>query len=170
MVSRILVAGSAALALAIIVVAVVVLGLPTGGNNGTTCSKCFQTEPIVDIISPSLGNATRSVNENRTIDVQAGTSSVIEIDVYPTIAVNVTLGFTSVLANPSGTATSPGLLPGAAYQPTSLSIAENGKGVSMMTITVPATAVKGTYDSVVTAVNDQNTSEYWGLYFQLVVQ
>jgi hypothetical protein len=168
--NKTMVAGALAGA-AVIVAAVVLVSAPLVGSNTPTCTQCFQTEPIVDIVSPSLGNATSSVNQNRTIDMQAGTSAVLEIDVYPTISVNLTLEFGTVLAySTAGTSSSTGVLPTALFQPSTLTIGSNSKGASSMTVTVPQLATKGTYDSVVSAVNLQNSSEVWGLYFQLVVK
>jgi hypothetical protein len=168
--TRLMTAVAAVAALVIVAGVIVATSLP-GGNGSPTCTKCFGTEPIVDIVSPVLGNATSSVNQNRTLDVQAGKSAVLEIDVYPTIPVNVTLEFSSVLVySTSGTTSGSGALPSALFQPNTLSIKQNSKGVSSLTITVPELATRGTYDTVVSAVNNQNSTEVWGLYFQLVVK
>ena len=169
--SKVLTAAALVAAAAVVVAGAFTLTASFGGHGTSTCAPCFQTEPIIDIVSPALGNATSSVNQNRTFDLQAGTSAVLEIDVYPTISVNLTLEFSTVLVYPSsGTTASSGALPRAVFQPGTLSISPNSKGISSMTITAPQLATKGTYDSVVSAVNDQNATEVWGLYFQLVVR
>lgn len=154
----------------IIAAAAAVILIPPSKGSPSTCAQCFQTEPIVDVVSPSLGNAGSSVNPNRIINMSAGSSRVLEIDVYPTIAVNVSLGFTTLLAYASNASSGSGALPSVSYNPETLQMGVNAKGVSYATIAVPAQAAKGTYDSVFTVTNVANSSETWGLYFQLVVQ
>lgn len=166
--TQVFVAAALAVVIAAAAIGFWVIPLSRGTTSTTTCPQCFRQEPIVDILSPVLGNSTSTSNQNRTIEMQAGTSNVFEIDVYPTFGVNMTMGFRSVLVySTSGGA---GALPSASFQPMYLSLSANTKGVTYLTLQVPQSAAKGTYDSVVLATNNSDNSEVWGLYFQVVVK
>lgn len=148
--------------------------LPTGdGTNGggtTTCPTCSNGEQIVDILMAVLGDSTSSQNQNRTISMQAGTSGIFEVDVYPTANADLTMQFRATFVYSTSGSTTSGAIPTASFQPADLSIAANAKGVTYMTLVVPESALKGTYAAVVSAVDDTNSSNVWGLYFQLVVK
>lgn len=164
---------SAVLVAALIVVALVAafeLGLvPLGGGppSSTSCPGCAQQTTVVDVIMPYLGTGANASNPNRVINMTQGSVRTFEVDVYPTSALSVELGFNSI---PVSSGTSSGGVPSAVFQPPSVSIEANGKGTTEMTVTVPAAAAPGAYDTVVSATNQINGSQVWGLYFEIDVR
>jgi hypothetical protein len=141
-----------------------------GGRTTTSCPQCFQTEPILDVVMPVLGNSTSPTNPNLTVNMTAGTTRSFEVDLYPTIDVNVTMGFSSFLVSASsGGAHASAGEPSARFLPGNLTLRANGKGTTYLSLTIPGDAEPGTYSSVVSAVDDTNSSNVWGIYFQLLV-
>lgn len=167
----------AAVVVAVLVVASAVSYVEFGswpfGGTTSDCpnnshSQCFYQQPVVDIILPVIGSSGNSSNPNRFVNLTAGSSTVFEVDVYPTIPLNVSLSFSSYLLNggvSSGATT--GGAPEAVFEPSHLSIPANGRGISLMDITIPGGTGTGTYAAVITATNVSNSSETWGLFFQL---
>lgn len=161
-------------ALAVVAVAAVALlaafelgYLPVrGGASSTTCASCGFEEPVVDVIMPAIGSSGNASNPNRTVNMTLGSSQAFEVDVYPTIPLNFTMSFSAVLMSASGGSSE---VPSASFVPGSVDVAANGKGVTTMTIVVPSSAAAGSYDAVVSALNIDNNSQVWGLYFQLQV-
>lgn len=168
---------SAAVAAALIVVALAAafeLGVvPLGGRHpsSTTCMGCGQQETVVDVIMPYFGTAGNTTNPDRVVNMTQGSSRTLEVDVYPTSGLGFVLGFSSLLVTQAPGTGSQGSTAqlSAFFQPSSLTVGANAKGVAFMTVTVPATAIRGTYDAVVSATNQGNSSQVWGLYFEIDV-
>jgi hypothetical protein len=139
---------------------------PHGSSTTTVCSSCNFQEPVVDVIMPAIGSSGNYSNPNRVVNLTLGGSETFEVDIYPTVGISVMMLFSSVLT--SITAQGSGNIT-ATFQPSTLAVGANSKGVTMMTVSVPASAAEGTYDGVVSAQSQGNSSEVWGLYFQLVV-
>jgi hypothetical protein len=159
------------LAVAVVVVAVLAVGgslellyHPWGGGqtSATACPGCF-SEPVVDIIMPALGSSGNFTNPNRVVNMTVGETKTFEVDIYPTVPVSFTMGF-SIISVSGGTSAIT-----ATFQPSSLQLAANAKGTTYMTVRVPGTAAKGVYDAVVSASSVSNSSEVWGLYFEIEV-
>lgn len=165
-------------ALSVLTVAVVAsLGLgvfPLGRvptTSTTMCAGCGTDLTVVDVIMPYIGTADNVTNPNRVVNMTQGAAKTFEVDVYPTAPLSFVLSFNAFLVGtPAGQAGSgAGESPTATFQPTTLSVAANAKGVTSMTVVVPAAAAKGVYDAVVTATNAGNSSQGWGLYFEIQV-
>ena len=171
--SRWTTAAAALAVIAIIAVAILSSGAlsptPKGTQGGsTTCTDCFIQEPVVDIIMPALGSLGNSSNPNRVVAMTAGTSRTFEVDIYPTIGTNFTMGFSALLIAAAGASPPVGSVT-ASFQPTHLELGPNQKGVTLMTVVVPNSTSTGSYDAVVSATDLANGSYVWGLYFQIVV-
>lgn len=148
--------------------AVVELGaLPVGGNR----SQMTTSLPIVDVVMPLLGTSGNLTNPNRVVNMSLGETQTFEVDVYPTVGLVFEMSFRSLLVSGSSGAPSGGQAQNltATFQPASLSVGANGKGVTEMSITVPANAAQGTYDVVVSATSQGDPSQVWGLYFEVSV-
>jgi hypothetical protein len=152
------------------------LGVFNGGAGGigvrstTSCPQCFQTEPILDIVMPVLGNSSSPINPSLTINMTAGSTKSFEVDLYPTFDVMVTMGFTAIPVSTSGGGPqSNASQPSATFLPSNLSLKSNGEGRTYLSLTVPRSAAPGTYSTVISAVDSRNSSNFWGLYFQLRV-
>lgn len=139
-----------------------------GGPSGTTtsCSTCFQHEPVVDVVMPALGSSGNTTNPNRQVNMTRGETKSFEVDVYPTIPLGFALSFDTVLS-PGSQGATPAIT--ASFQPQSMSVAANAKGAASMTVVAAQTAAKGVYDIVVSATNLANSSQVWGLYFEISV-
>lgn len=146
---------------------------PSRGGEGTgsttACGTCFQAEPVVDIVMPALGTSGNFSNPNRIVNVSVGESRTFEVDLYPTAALTFDMSFGSyqISAGTEGSTSGSGADITASFQPSTLNIGANQKGVTYMTITVPTGVAKGTYDGVASATNHSNSSEVWGLYFEI---
>lgn len=138
-----------------------------GRTSSTPCMNCGFKEPVVDLIMPAIGSSGNSSNPDRSINMSLGASKSFEVDLYPTLAVNFSMDF-AVLVSPGG-GSSTAYSPSATFQPQTLEVGANAKGATTMTISVPNSAEGGTYYVVVSALNVDNSSQVWGLYFQLQV-
>lgn len=149
--------------------------LPAGGgltrSATSVCSSCFQQEPVVDIVMPALGSSGNISNPNRVVNMTLQETKTFQVDIYPTVGLGFDMAFRSLLVSPA-----PGTSPGgqeanliAVFQPSSLSVGANAKGVTELTVSVPGNATRGTYDVVVSATNQGNSSQVWGLYFEVSV-
>ena len=165
---RVAVIAVAALGLLALAASVEMGLLPVGGGGSArVCSTCFSQEPVVDVIMPALG-ASGNFSSDRVINMTAGETRTFEVDVYPTIPLTCTMSLGTVLA-PDAASQAPGSGVGATFAPTSLTVATNGRGTTLMTLSVAQSAARGTYDMVVTATDASNSSEVWGLYFEISV-
>ncbi|MDG6909478.1 MAG: hypothetical protein JRN08_03830 [Nitrososphaerota archaeon] len=141
----------------------------TGGGGGTTSSSCSScSPPVVDVVMPAIGSSGNYTNPDRMINMTAGETRSLEVDVYPTVPLAFTMNFTTVLA-PDQAGLSPAHGIGATFDPSNFTVAANVRGVTSMTLAVALTAAKGTYDVVVSAANRSNSTEFWGLYFEISV-
>ncbi len=167
-----------AVALAVIVVVAAIgvassaeLGVlpPGGGGAGTsTCTACTQQEPVVDVIMPALGSSGNFSNPNRQLNMTAGETKTFEVDVYPTAPLGFTMDFVVLAPGSGGQQGGPGIE--ASFNPQVLTVGANSDGTTQMTLSVAQSASRGTYDVVVSATNTSNSTEVWGLYFEVSVQ
>ncbi|HKT21499.1 MAG TPA: hypothetical protein VJR06_02580 [Nitrososphaerales archaeon] len=143
--------------------------LPPGGRmtTTTTCTTCYP-EPVVDVVMPALGNSGNFTNPNRQINMTAGEAKTYEVDVYPTAPLGFSMSFNTVIA-PGPGSQSGGPWIAASFVPQSMTVGANSKGSTMMTLTVDQSAARGTYDVVVSATNQSNGTQVWGLYFEISV-
>lgn len=145
--------------------------IPLGGTalgTSTTCTGCTQ-QPVVDVIMPLLGSSGNTSNPNRQVNLTVGSTAYFEVDVYPTEGLNFSMGFRAVMvAAPSGTSGGSGEMI-ATFSPPTLSVGANEKGATLMTVVAPGSAARGTYDVVVSVTDESNSSNVWGLYFQIVL-
>lgn len=161
--------------LAAVAVGVIAIGaavasgfLPTaGGGVHTSCTSCTQG-PIVDVIMPALGSSGNFSNANRTVNMSAGGSKALEVDVYPTVQMEFSMSFDVLLSPGSGAQTGTPKI-AAAFNPQNVTAGANEKGTTLLTLTVSPSAPAGTYDVVVSAANQSNSSQVWGLYFEVSV-
>jgi hypothetical protein len=172
----------AAIAIAVVALAAVVASAELNawpfGQGGSGCPRggsqapCFYEEPVVDVIMPAVGSSGNTTNPNRVLNVTAGSDLTLEVEVYPTVALNASMSFSSYLVSVSGDGSSGmpgGDLPSATFQPSTLTIPAYGHGVTQMLLAVPAGTEPGTYAAVVTATDASNSTQSWGLFFQLEV-
>ncbi|MDE1857913.1 MAG: hypothetical protein KGI26_02435 [Thaumarchaeota archaeon] len=142
--------------------------LPTlGGETHTSCTSCTQG-PIVDVIMPALGSSGNFSNASRMVNMSAGESKAFEVDVYPTAPMEFSMSFNVLLAPGPGAQTATSKIV-AAFNPQNVTAGTNAKGTTLLTLTVSPTAPGGTYDVVVSAANQSNSSQVWGLYFEISV-
>ena len=147
---------------------------PGSANNRTVttlCQSCFVEEPVVDVILPTLTrNPGGSVSTtNAPLNMTRGSTQSLSVDVYPTVSISVTLVFRVLLSPSAGTAGSSASL-SASFSPSELSISSQGRGVSTLTISVPANALPGTYNAAVSVEQTNATSSgVWGTFFMINV-
>lgn len=163
------------LAVAAVCVAAILLGTAAALGAGlfqtgssSTCASCSRA-PVVDIVMPSLGTSGNFTNPNRAVNMTQGESKVFEVDIYPTVELGFEMSFRSVLVSASGGQAALSEPITATFLPSALSVGANEKGSTLVTVTVPGGAAKGTYDAVVSATDQSDSSEVWGLYFEIVV-
>ena len=160
----------AAVAIGVIAVGAAVASgfLPTaGGGVHTSCTTCTQG-PIVDVIMPALGSSGNFSNTNRTVNMSAGESKTLEVDVYPTVPMEFSMTFDVLLSPGSGAQTGTSKIT-ATFNPQNVTAGANEKGTTLLTLAVSSSAPAGIYDVVVSAADRSNSSQVWGLYFEVSV-
>lgn len=155
--------------LAVIVTSVAVFDLlaPPKSNQSNT-SFPFVEQPVVDVIVPALSREQGSGNNNIPLNVTAGQVVSLAVYVYSTVNLNVSVGY-KVLTGPTTNNSSPDLLDKGSFSPETLSIGADGKGITNMTFTISPRAYTGQYNMVVSAVNLDNSSQFWGDFVQVNV-
>ena len=166
-------AGAGVAIAAVVLVAILQAAVwPTGesGRTGTTaCETCSQVALVVDVVMPVLGTSGNLTNPNRVVNLSLGETKTFEVDVYPTAGLDFVMSFRSVLISggSGGQSSGSGANITAYFQPSTLNVVANEKGATSMTVSVPQGAERGTYDAVVSATNRSNSSQVWGLYFEI---
>ncbi len=131
----------------------------------TTCAGCFYTQPIVEVVIPKLaGGSNPNGATNSQLNVSSGQSVTLSVSVYPTVPLTVEMEF-RLYASTNTT----GNFVNASFTPSRLAIPSQGNGTTTMTLSFSDSAPAGTYSAVVTAVDSENSSLYWGSYFQILV-
>jgi hypothetical protein len=122
----------------------------------------FLNEPVVDVIIPKLFEG----GENAPLNVSLGEHMALQVRIYPTVELDVMMDF-RVISSSSGGNYSNAIL--ATFDPGTVDVSANSNGNTTMNIYVPLNTTTGTYDSVVSAVNLSNSSQYWGPIVQIDV-
>ncbi len=141
--------------------------------NQRSTSLPFIVQPVVDVIVPSLYTNQGSSNDNKPLNVTDGQVLTLAVNVYSTVSLNFTmeyrvLSYSGETPN-SSSANVSGSLASATFNPDTLSIQGDGNGATSLTLVFSATAVSGEYNTVVSAVNLDNSSQEWGDIIQVNV-
>lgn len=160
--------------LVVVVTTIAVVDILTPPRSGrSTTSLPFVVQPVVDVIVPALFNDQGSKNLNAPLNATGGQSITLSVSIYATIALNCKMEYQifSLLgansSNSTTSATSP--LTSISFSPEILSIESGGKGTTNMTIIFSSSAIPGEYNSVLSAVNLDNSSQTWGDLIQVIV-
>lgn len=167
---------------AIIVLAIVAAGIatyylltpPRAGAQTTTYS--FIEQPVVDVIIPTLFREQGSNNGNIPLNVTRGESISLAVDVYSTVSLAFEMQFRIfALASEQGSNSSVSSTSNAStsvvaiFSPETLTISGAGETSSNMTLAVSARAPMGEYNSVVSVMNLNNSSQVWGSIVQISI-
>lgn len=155
--------------LAVIVTSVAVFDLVSSGSNQSTTSLPFVEQPVVDVILPSLFRAQGSGNDNIPLNVTHGQVVTLVVDVYSTVNLNFEMKYDVLTGPTSNSSTDFNSVVVGSFTPETLSIQADGKGTANLTLTFSASAYAGQYNMVVSAVNLENASQFWGDFFQVNV-
>ena len=160
------------------IIAATIAGLTLLGSQGhqtQTESNSFIEEPVVDILIPALFRETSTGGINAPLNVSRGQSVSLTVQLYPTTSLNVSMLFRYFILgglnnNQTSTNQNSSQYLSAKFDPQILTI-EAGKTVNTtMRLEISQAATKGQYNSVVSAVNLQNSSQIWGVIIQINIQ
>ncbi len=164
----------------VIVLALIVVGVasydlltPRTTHAQQSTSYSFVQQPVVDLIIPTLFRQQGSDSGNLPLNVTRGENVTLSIDVYSTASITFRMQYeiyllsadsaSSTLSGTNSTTMS------VDFNPQSLTVDTNAKGVSIMHLSVPSQTPTGIYTAVVTAVNVNNSTQSWGDIFQINV-
>jgi len=155
--------------LALIITTVAVYDFMSSQSQNSVPPNSFPQEPVVDIIIPALYRQTSTGGINAPLNVTAGESANLTIQVYPTVGLNVTMQFRyfSMSNNESNSNTNSTIT--ATFYPSRLEIGAGFRGNTTMSLGISQSAPPGEYNAVVSAVDLKNVSEVWGAIFQVKV-
>jgi hypothetical protein len=158
--------------LVVIISLVAVYDISSRQTNDQTGTNSFISEPVVDIILPSLFRETSTGGQNEPLNVTVGQTDTLAIRVYPNVNLNLTMVFKYYLLTSSFTSSvsnnsSQSIL--ANFVPSNLNIKAGKMGNTSMTLQVSRTASVGQYAAVISALNLDNSSEVWGVLVQINV-
>lgn len=155
--------------LAVIVTSVAVFDLltPPKSNQPDTTFP-FIEQPVVDVIVPALSREQGSGNNNIPLNVTVGQVVSLVVNVYSTVNLNVSVDY-KVLTGPTTNNSSPDLVVNGSFSPETLSIGADEKGTTNMTFAISPSAFMGQYNMVISAINLDNSSQFWGDFFQVNV-
>lgn len=155
--------------------AIAVYDLLSPPRSNQTTSLPFVEQPVVDVIVPSLYRNQGSNNVNSPINVTAGQTLTFVVDIYTSVSLNLTMEFK--LFSPFGQSTNSSLSTTsvvstvrAYFSPTELTIQGAGKGSTNLTLGFSSSALPGNYNSVISAVNLNNSSQVWGDVVQVSIR
>ncbi len=158
--------------LAIIAATIAALSLLWGPRpQNPATANSFIGEPVVDIIIPSLFRTTSTGGINAPLNASGGQSLALTIQLFPTTNLNVSMQFRYFVlggladnSSSSGTQNfSSSQFLSAKFNPPALSIIAGKTANTTMQLTITKNAIQGKYNSVVSAVNMQNSSQIWGV-------
>ena len=134
--------------------------------NQYSTSLPFIVQPVVDVIVPSLYTNQGSNNDNIPLNVTGGQVVVLTVNIYSTTNLNLTmeyhvLSYSGASENNSSTIAS-SLLTSASFSPETLAVQGDGNGTTELTVAFSSSPVPGEYNSVISAVNLDNSSQEWG--------
>lgn len=133
----------------------------------------FIQQPVVDVIIPSLFRTQGSNNDNMPLNLTQGESMSLTVDVYTTVSLNLkfefqVLSYVGQSSNGSSSVTEGNSsIVSVAFNPSSLAINGANKGTTNMTVTFSDYAGIGQYNSVVSVVNMNNSTQVWGDLIQI---
>ena len=166
------------IALIVIVVLVVIVStiavfdlLTPPKTNPASTSLPFVVQPVVDVIVPALYTNQGSNNDNIPLNVTEGQVVTLTVNIYSTVSMNFKMMYR--ILSYSGDATNSFSVNGnislasVSFNPETLSIQGDGNGTTTLTLAFSTTALPGEYNSVVSAVNLNNSSQEWGDILQV---
>jgi hypothetical protein len=141
--------------------------------NGQTGTNSFISEPVVDILLPSLFRETSTGGQNEPLNVTVGETDTLAIQIYPNVNLNLTMEFRyyflgTTFSSTTSSNSSQSIL--AQFFPPSLSINADKTGNTSVTLQVSRTASLGQYNAIISALNTENSSEVWGVIVQINVR
>ena len=120
---------------------------------------------MVDVVIPELASRTdENGGVNEVLNVSAGQTATLHVQIFTEQAVNVTLSFKSFIASANGSQVMIG-----SFSPSTLAVPLNGNATSVLHIFIPPQVPSGVYSAAVSAVGIQNSSWVWGDYFNINV-
>lgn len=162
------------LALIAVVLAIIAAGIAgatlLNGSPNQTETNSFITQPVLDIIIPSLFHETSTGGINSPLNASAGQSISLTVQLFPSTNLNVSMQFRYFLMNSSSSSISPqgnASSLSAMFHPLDLTIAGGKTANVTMDLAISASTVKSHYTSVISAVNLQNSSQVWGVIMQI---
>lgn len=131
----------------------------------TNCTGCFIQQPVVDVVIPELASKTdQNGGVNEQLNVTAGETVSLHVQVFTEQAVNVTLSFRPFL--PSSNSSQMVI---ASFDPDSLVVPTLGNATSQLRLSFSPDLKPGVYSAAISAVANENSSWIWGDYFNFNV-
>ena len=138
-----------------------------------TATNSFIGEPVLDIIIPSLFHQTSTGGINSPLNASAGQTLSLTVQLFPTTSLNVSMQFRYFVLNSSNSATVSSSQNATSdyimstFHPQETTITASKTSNVTMQLAISQSAVRGQYNSVVSAVNLQNSSQVWGVIVQI---
>jgi len=156
--------------LVIVISLIAVYDISNNQTQGQAGTNLFIQQPVVDILVPSLFRETSTGGQNVPLNITSGQTDSIVIQVYPTVDLNITMGFQYYFlsTNESSSSSNPGSI-SATFDPSDLRIDMGKTENTSITLHVSPNAPLGQYDAVISAFNSANSSQVWGVIVQINV-
>ncbi|MHB8568118.1 MAG: hypothetical protein ACYC7D_11910 [Nitrososphaerales archaeon] len=135
-----------------------------GGPTVSVCTTCFVTEPVVDVIIPSLiSHSGASGQSNAPLNVTRGEIVPIVVQIYSTRQINAKMLF-HILSSPSqnGSNLDASSLITGSFNPATLLSTAQSSGNTSLSLAVSNGALFGEYTAAVSATDIDNSSWTWG--------
>jgi hypothetical protein len=157
--------------IAIIILAIAIVGVAIYDFSSASAKKnvasenSFDQQPVVDVIIPSLFIQSPEGGVNGVLNLTAGQTKNLTIELYPTVPVNLSMEFRYfLLSGYTSLANETGVPPlHASFSPPVLVIGAEAEKNCSMHLSVSSAALLGPYTLVVSAVNSKNASQIWGV-------
>jgi hypothetical protein len=164
-----------AVLLAIVAAAIAGANLYFNGNaSNQTTPNSFIIQPVLDIIIPSLFHESSTGGVNAPLNVSAGQSLSLSVQLFPITDLNVSMQFRYFALNENSTVSfsssninQSGQPLAATFTPSSVKLgAEHAVNLTMQ-LAISPDAMIGRYNTVISATNLQNSSQVWGVIVQI---
>ncbi len=135
------------------------------GNNSTSSTDHFITQPVGDVIISKLAVNANNGGTGIPLNITDGETVNLTVSIYIEVTANVSAEF-RVLTGPSP---SPASAIAASFDPSSLLALANQNASTVMTVRLSSSAPLGVYTAVVSVQDNSNPSYVWGTNIQIDV-
>ena len=138
----------------------------TQNQSPKVCNTCFVTQPVADLIIPSLvSHSNNGGATNLALNVTRGQNVSLIVEIFPSVPINVTMHF-RILSKPSTKLNSSDAIV-SSFTPETLSIQGLSSENCTLFLSFASYAPTGAYSVVVSAIDSSNSNWTWGTIFTI---